>query len=306
MLPGAAYSNSPSDDTRAATRGTRASSHSPIAQDHSSSGGAPTSSAGGGGRESEAHRGPRATRVATGWAGHGCACRASRRGDSWPRARGRMRAVAGRAGPARRPGAASKAAGPPPDHSGDLLFGVVEGGRQVVGEHAVGAVDDEVADIPLEVLPAAPLHEILYPYRAGARPHPDRACASSRRHAIATGARIHAASHLPPRAGTGKAVATGLQRFEGGRIEAGARTLVDDFTIPVQPQAFQLTQNGGDGAGGRPEARRCRRCAPAIRRRGNAHPESSPPRRRSIRSEVLPSVRARNVRGPADLAAFPS
>src|SRR5689334_13827832 len=71
----------------------------------------------------------------------------------------------------------------------DVLLGVVDHHCELVGEQAVGAVEDEVADVPLEHLLMPTLHAIDEADRIAGRTYAQGTRGARRR--AATGARIY-------------------------------------------------------------------------------------------------------------------
>ena len=134
-------------------------------------------------------------------------------------------------------------------HAGDPLFGVVDRGGEMIGDDAVRAMDDEVADLATQVLAAGALHPVPNGEDPRVHPHPDRPRPPARRHPVAAGAGIDAGGDLPAGAGAGKRVSPGAQALERGGVTVPAGALADHRSVPVEPQTIELAQDRPVGAG---------------------------------------------------------
>ena len=72
------------------------------------------------------------------------------------------------------------------------LVGIIHHHRQLIGKVAIGALQDEVADLTLKVLADPPLDGVVETHGAGVDPQPPGPRGLACGHAMATGARIDA------------------------------------------------------------------------------------------------------------------
>ena len=143
-------------------------------------------------------------------------------------------------------------------HVGHAGFGVVDHHCELVGEEAVGTLDDVIAGVGGERDFLRALHRVVEADRAfGA--HPPRAALATGRQAVATGAGVAARAiarerlvgELAPGARARIGMAGGLQRVECGLVGGGAPALPHDLAIPFEAKAFEGGEDTLGGAGHR-------------------------------------------------------
>ncbi len=135
----------------------------------------------------------------------------------------------------------------------DALRRVVDHHRELIGEHAVGALDDEIADVALEALLLSALQAVVKADRLRVHAQPPGRRAGWRRGGAAAGARIDAlaggaerrARQLPPGAGAGEHQAALHELVECRLVELAALALVDDRAVPLEAMGFEGGANVG-------------------------------------------------------------
>src|SRR5439155_3464928 len=133
----------------------------------------------------------------------------------------------------------------------DLLGSVVDDDRELIGEDAVGALDDEIADVAIQALLLPTLQAVVKTHRLASNQESPRATLATRRDTIAAGAGIPAFAagaerrgfEFPACAGAGKEPAACSQAVERRLIQRSALVLAYDLTVPLETVRCQRRQH---------------------------------------------------------------
>ena len=137
-------------------------------------------------------------------------------------------------------------------HVGDALLEVIHDDGELVGEEAVGAPHDKIADLAGEVLLDPALKGVIECGHLIVHPHADRARRSSRRKAAAASAGVDRLTRerkgrvgdFPPRAGAAEHRLLALQTRQRRVVGCTAAALEHDLPIPFEAVRFERPENG--------------------------------------------------------------
>ena len=144
---------------------------------------------------------------------------------------------------------------------GDALFGVVGHHGELVGPQAVGAQEDEIADVAGEVLYITADDAVGEGdgFIGHAQPPGGHSAGGFGRRGgePCTGAVVNEAVHALPRLGmplfaaaiAGVGEAALLQAVQGGAVEMVAAALVGHFAVPFKAECFEGAQDMGGSTG---------------------------------------------------------
>src|SRR6266567_2046282 len=133
----------------------------------------------------------------------------------------------------------------------DVLCCVVDDDRKLIGEQAVGALDDEIADLSLEPLLVPSLETIAKPDRFVGHPQSPCLGLASGRGAAATRSGIDAFAagaespgfDLPAGAGAGEGFSVPDEALDRLLVERAAMALADDLAVPLEAVRFERGEN---------------------------------------------------------------
>src|SRR3954468_6668593 len=136
-------------------------------------------------------------------------------------------------------------------HVGDALLGVVHHDGELIGDLAVRAIQNEVADFSRQILLARPLDAVHERYRVPTHVETQGARGLAGRQAVPAGSGIDLRavhSEAERRIGdlTTRATApirAALQLLERRLVARAAQTLIEDRSVPGEPEALEGAQN---------------------------------------------------------------
>ena len=140
---------------------------------------------------------------------------------------------------------------------GHALLGVIDHHRQLVGEQAVGAMEQKIPRVLRQRLHDRALYRIFKRDLRIADTHAHRARGFAPREAPAAGARVdgravageQAVADFTARAGARVGVAGGAKLFQGRLVRGGAPALVQDLVVPGEAVRGKRGKNRRSGAG---------------------------------------------------------
>ncbi len=142
-------------------------------------------------------------------------------------------------------------------HVGDALLEVIHHDGELVGEQAVGAPHDEIADFAGEVLLDPALEGVVECDHPIVHPHADRARLAPRRKPAAAGAGIDRLARkrkgrigdLPPRAGAAEHRLLAFQTRQRLAVGCAATALEHDLPVPFEAVRLERPENRPGGSG---------------------------------------------------------
>lgn len=135
------------------------------------------------------------------------------------------------------------------DDVGDALIGIVNDDGELVGEVAVGAEEDEVADLVRDVLGEGAVGAVVEGDGNGRNEKAPGAGLAARGDAGAAGAGIRGVADLLAGAGAGVGEAVAGEAVEGVSVEVFATALIDDLFVGGEAVAIEGAEDGGGPLG---------------------------------------------------------
>ena len=139
-----------------------------------------------------------------------------------------------------------------PHHVGDVLRGIVDGYRELIGDNSVSALDDNIAQLmspesTVSLYSIVEKHHATVSYAKAGRGRYTDPCWS-----VAAGARVtgvFVAGQLAPRATALEGMSARLELLHSSNVYVVALALIYDITVPVEAESLQGAQDSLRAAG---------------------------------------------------------